>query len=119
MTDNMQGARQATAADATQHLTEAEKEALVKSTRRFDLRRIMGGLFLVYGVIVTIVGIVNFTSDQQKADGVAINLWTGIGMLLLAAFFFIWDRLSPVPEEDIVQNLEHEGEAKEIGEGKI
>ena len=100
---------------------EAERAALVRSTRRFDLRRLLGGLFLFYGIICTILGIVHNTSDQKQTGGIAINLWTGIGMIVLAVLFFLWDRLAPVPEEDILGTLDqadHEkavGEAREIG----
>ncbi|HEY8319001.1 MAG TPA: hypothetical protein VIG76_09230 [Amnibacterium sp.] len=83
-----------------------EKRRLIASTRRFDLRRILGALFLLYGVLTTIVGIVQPDQDVAKTGGIAINLWTGIAMLVVGALFLIWDRLSPVPEQDIVKTLE-------------
>ncbi|HEV7623556.1 MAG TPA: hypothetical protein VGO26_05430, partial [Amnibacterium sp.] len=43
--------------------------------------------------------------DVKKTDGIAINLWAGIAMIVLGVLFLIWDRLSPVPEEDIVKIL--------------
>jgi hypothetical protein len=88
--------------------TNEERRKLVASTRRFDLRRILGALFLLYGVVVTIVGLLQPGTDAQKTGGIAINLWTGIGMLAVGALFLVWDRLSPVPEEDIVKSLEHD-----------
>ena len=45
------------------------------------------------------------------------NLWVGVGMLVLGGLFFLWDRLAPVPAEDIVRNLEREDEEKQEGEG--
>jgi hypothetical protein len=99
--------------------TEEEKRRLVASTRRFDLRRILGALFLLYGVLATVVGLVNGAEDVKKTDGIAINLWAGIAMIVLGALFLIWDRLSPVPEEDIVKILTQEdaNEAAEHAEG--
>ena len=46
----------------------------------FDLRLIIAVLFGVYGVVLTIVGL-GFTSDEDlaKADGLNINLWSGLG----------------------------------------
>lgn len=88
--------------------TEEEKRKLIVSTRRFDLRRILGALFLLYGVLTTIVGLVNGAADLKKTGGIAINLWAGIAMLVVGALFLVWDRLSPVPEEDIVKNLEQD-----------
>ncbi len=98
-------------------LTEEQKRQLVRSTRRFDLRRILGGLFLLYGIIVTIVGLVNTSADVHQTGGIAINIWTGIAMIVLGILFFVWDRLYPVPEEDILKNLEREDEEKAVGEG--
>ncbi|WP_217999737.1 hypothetical protein [Curtobacterium ammoniigenes] len=102
----------------TRPLTDAEKEALVRSTRRLDLRRILGGLFVLYGVIVTIVGIVNYSSDPAKTGGIHINLWTGIAMLVAGLLFFVWDRMNPVPAEDIVGQVEHEADIRAEGEGR-
>ncbi|KKD08670.1 hypothetical protein [Streptomyces sp. WM6386] len=72
------------------------------AARIFDLRRIIGGLFVLYGVIVTIAGINPSDATLDKAEGVNINLWTGLGMLLLGIFFLVWLKLRPtappVPE---------------------
>ena len=102
-------------------LTDAEKDAAVRSTRRFDLRRILGALFVVYGVIVLIVGLVDLggTAETKLTGGIQINIWTGIGMLVLGGLFFLWDRLAPVPAEDIVRNLEREDEERAAGEGDV
>lgn len=102
-------------------LSDADKDAAVRSTRRFDLRRILGALFVVYGVIVLIVGLADLGGDHETkmTGGIQINIWTGIGMLVLGVLFFVWDRLAPVPEEDIVRNLEREEEERAAGEGDI
>jgi hypothetical protein len=98
-------------------MTDAEKAAFVKSTRRFDLRRILGGLFVLYGIIVTIVGLADPAADTAKTGGIPINLWTGIGMLIAGILFFVWDRFAPVPAEDILGNVENEAQVKAAGEG--
>ena len=66
------------------------------AARLFDLRVLIGGLFLVYGVMLTVAGL--FTSDQNlaKAAHININLWMGIGMLIIGASFTTWWRLSPL-----------------------
>ncbi|KIF74830.1 membrane protein [Streptomyces sp. 150FB] len=61
----------------------------------FDVRRIIGGLFVVYGIIVTIAGINPSDADLKKAQGININLWTGLAMLVLGLFFLIWLKLRP------------------------
>ena len=40
-----------------------EQQALVRSTRRLDLRRILGGLFLVYGI-----GKIDLHGDSVATD---------------------------------------------------
>ncbi|MFE3035973.1 hypothetical protein ACFXKY_30500 [Streptomyces canus] len=67
------------------------------AARIFDLRRIIGGLFVLYGIIVTIAGINPSDSSLDKSEGININLWTGLGMLLLGIFFLVWLKLKPVP----------------------
>ncbi|MDF3301668.1 hypothetical protein [Streptomyces tropicalis] len=72
------------------------------AARIFDLRRIIGGLFVLYGIIVTIAGVTDSQAAIDKAQGVNINLWTGIGMLLLGVFFLVWMKLRPAtpPQQD-------------------
>ncbi|OXM67790.1 hypothetical protein [Amycolatopsis vastitatis] len=68
----------------------------------FDIRLIIALLIGVYGVILTIMGAA-FTSDEEiaKAADVNINLWAGIGMLVVSALFILWAKLRPlvVPAE--------------------
>ena len=65
------------------------------AARIFDLRRIIGGLFVLYGIIVTIAGINPSDATLDKSEGININLWTGLGMLLLGIFFLVWLKLKP------------------------
>ncbi|WIB76566.1 hypothetical protein DEJ28_13005 [Curtobacterium sp. MCPF17_002] len=104
--------------DTTTGMTDEQKAALVRSTRRLDLRRILGGLFVLYGVITTIVGIVNWNTDPEKTGGIHINLWVGLSMLVGGLLFFLWDRLGPVPAEDIIGQAEAEAHQKAAGEGR-
>lgn len=101
--ENEDARRGETGAPAVE-LTPEERAEAIRDTRRFDLRRFLGGLFLVYGVLVTIMGIVNPAADRAPTGGIAINLWTGLGMLLAGIVFLVWDHFSPVPEADIVRS---------------
>jgi len=86
-------------------ITELEAKSAT-AARLFDIRRIIGGLFVVYGVIVTIAGIFASDADIDKAEGININLWTGLGMLALGLFFLAWLRLRPTaPPVDVEQLL--------------
>jgi hypothetical protein len=84
--------------ESEDRLNEEEREAAQVSpsaARLFDVRRVIGGLFTVYGVIVTIVGVVDSGSALTKARGVRINLWVGLAMLALGLLFLIWQWLRP------------------------
>ncbi|MBO3742364.1 hypothetical protein [Actinoplanes flavus] len=76
--------------------------------RLFDVRRVIGGLFVLYGVIVTLIGILDGPSELEKAQGVRINLWMGLGMLAFGLLMLLWLRLNPPPP------LEEADEDREI-----
>ena len=67
-----------------------------KAASLFDIRRIIGGLFLLYGVILLVAGIIDGSAASKKADGIDINLWTGLGMAIFGALFLLWRRLKPL-----------------------
>ena len=79
-----------------------ESQPRARKAGAFDIRLIIALLIGVYGVILTVMGI-GFTSDEEiaKAAGVNINLWAGIGMLVVAALFVTWALVRPlvVPAE--------------------
>jgi hypothetical protein len=66
------------------------------ASRLFDLRTIIGGLFVLYGAILAVAGIFDSAEEVAKADGIRINLWLGLAMLALGALFLLWVRLRPV-----------------------
>ncbi|KUM83223.1 MULTISPECIES: hypothetical protein [Streptomyces] len=80
--------------DVQREVTELQAKSAT-AARIFDLRRIIGGLFVLYGIIVTIAGINPSDSSLDKSEGININLWTGLGMLALGIFFLIWLKLKP------------------------
>ncbi|MFI5936595.1 hypothetical protein [Actinoplanes sp. NPDC051494] len=74
------------------------------AAKLFDVRRVIGGLFVVYGVIVTLIGVFDSPAEVDKASGVRINLWMGLGMLALGLLFLAWLWWRPVkvvPSEDV------------------
>ncbi|MFI8966535.1 hypothetical protein ACIGO8_30990 [Streptomyces sp. NPDC053493] len=76
-------------------VSELEKKSAT-AARLFDIRRIIGGLFTLYGVIVTLAGLTADDAAIAKAAGVNINLWTGLSMLALGLFFLVWLALRPL-----------------------
>ncbi|MEE1758195.1 MULTISPECIES: hypothetical protein [unclassified Streptomyces] len=99
--------------DVQREVTELQGKSAT-AARLFDIRRIIGGLFVLYGVIVTLAGITASDAEIDKAEGVNINLWTGLGMLALGLFFLGWLWLRPAAPPVEGQRL---GEEKEGGSG--
>ena len=79
--------------------TEEEEIQAARIANRFDIRRIIGGLFLVYGVTLTIVGIVGSDEVKNKAAGINVNLWTGLAMLVVGGLMIFWALARPVMPE--------------------
>ena len=83
----------ATDADTPPELDEATAR---KAANRFDIRRIIGGVFLLYGLILAVVGIVGSDEVKNKAAGINVNLWTGLAMLAVGAMMVAWALMRPV-----------------------
>ena len=60
----------------------------------------IGGLFLVYGVLLTVYGFFTSDAELKKAAGININLWLGLGMLVLGRLFVLWLKLAPLQHPD-------------------
>lgn len=87
-------------------LTKQERDEAIRDTRRFDLRRFLGGLFVIYGVLVTGMGIARPEADKAPTGGIPINLYTGVAMFIIGLAFLLWDHLRPVSEDDILHSAE-------------
>jgi xanthine/uracil/vitamin C permease (AzgA family) len=71
----------------------------MQAANAFDLRRILAGLFLLYGILLTILGIFDSAAEVEKAAGVRINLWAGLGMIVMALLFLTWALLRPLSRQ--------------------
>jgi hypothetical protein len=95
-------------------LIDAAEEAGGSASRAlFDLRTIIGGLFVLYGAYLTIRGIFDSQAAVEQAAGVRINLWTGLFALALGGGFLLWALLRPLTLEEIV-----EGQAESVDESR-
>jgi hypothetical protein len=80
-------------------ISDEDEIAAARAANRFDIRRLIGFLFALYGVVLTITGIVGSSHVKHKADGINIDLWTGIGLIVFAVIMLIWAFGRPtVPE---------------------
>ncbi len=66
------------------------------ASRLFDIRLLIGALFSLYGVMLTVSGFFTTDAERAKASNININLWLGIGMLVLGLLFLLWMRLNPL-----------------------
>ena len=65
----------------------------------FDIRRIIGGLFLLYGITLTVLGLGASDEDLKRAEGVNVNLVVGLTMIVMAALFIGWALWRPLGRE--------------------
>ena len=82
--------------------TDEEEGEAAKAANRFDIRRLVGGLFILYSLILIVLGIFGSHHIRTKAAGINVDLWTGIGMLIFGILMLFWALSRPVmpePEE--------------------
>ena len=86
--------------------TDEEEMRAAQIANRFDIRRIIGGLFVLYGVILAVVGLFGSEEVKNKAAGINVNLWTGLAMLVVGGpltapltEFTAWSMARPVMAE--------------------
>lgn len=78
----------------------------------FDLRSVIGLLFVVYGLVLTVLGLIGETPEElAKAGGLALNLWTGLAMLVGGIIFYAWAFAKPPlpPDQDHSEHYDGEG----------
>ena len=63
------------------------------AARLFDIRLMIGGLFALYGVLLTVYSFFTTDAELAKAAGININLWWGVVMLVFGALMFLWAKL--------------------------
>ena len=63
----------------------------------FDVRTFIAMLIGIYGVVLVVMGLLATSDvDLEKSGGWNVNLWAGIGMIVVAALFQAWAMLRPV-----------------------
>jgi len=63
-----------------------------------DIRRIIGGVLAVYGVLILAAGIFGSDADKHQAAGVNVNLYAGIAILVGGILFLVWAFATPFTE---------------------
>ena len=78
---------------------EIDAQRAAKAARLFDVRRLIGAVFVIYGVILVVLGLGESDASIEKSAGVNVNLYAGLGMLALGLLFLAWAFLRPLGEE--------------------
>ena len=79
--------------DAGQPSTEARRH----TAGAYDVRTVIAGLIGLYGIVLTIMGLVaDNADDRAKTGDWNANLWSGIVMIVVAAAFALWLKLRPI-----------------------
>lgn len=78
---------------------DVSEDQLERAANLLDVRKIIGGLLGVYGVLLLFAGILGSDADKDKAAGVNVNLWVGIALLLACGVFWAWALSRPLTEE--------------------
>jgi NADH:ubiquinone oxidoreductase subunit 6 (subunit J) len=86
--------------DTQESQTPEEAARAARLAKWFDIRRIIGALFLLYGIVITVTGVAGSHATKTKAAGINIDLWGGIGLLIFAAVMIAWSLLRPTPPPD-------------------
>jgi NADH:ubiquinone oxidoreductase subunit 4 (subunit M) len=76
-----------------------DEDRELRAATLFDIRRIIGGLFLLYGVTLTVLGLGASDEDLKRAEGVNVNLMVGLIMIVMAAMFIAWALWRPLGRE--------------------
>jgi hypothetical protein len=79
--------------------TETSETRVAQAANLFDLRRIIGGVFVALGLLLGILGLFESQQEIDRAAGVNINLWTGLGMLVFGALMIVWALTRPLGDE--------------------
>jgi hypothetical protein len=79
--------------------TDEDEIRAARAANRFDIRRIIGGLFILYSLILIALGIFGSFHVKHKAAGINVDLWTGLGMLIFGIFMVSWALARPTMPE--------------------
>ena len=86
--------------DEPKPISDEEEARAARLANRFDIRRLIGAVFLLYGLVLTALGVFGSSHVKNKAAGLNIDLWAGIGMLVFAGLMLAWALWRPVEPED-------------------
>jgi hypothetical protein len=79
--------------------SDVDEAKAARAANKFDIRRLIGGLFILYSLILIALGLFGSHEVKNKAAGINVDLWTGLGMLVFGALMIFWALSRPVAPE--------------------
>jgi hypothetical protein len=79
--------------------SDEDEAQAARAANKFDIRRLIGGLFCLYALILIALGLFGSHTIKTKAAGINVDLWTGLGMLVFGALMIFWALSRPVVPE--------------------
>ena len=79
--------------------SDEDEAQAARAANKFDIRRLIGGLFCLYSLILIALGLFGSHAVKNKAAGINVDLWTGIGMLVFGGLMIFWALSRPVMPE--------------------
>src|SRR4028119_2115810 len=81
--------------------SDAERAKALRLAKMFDLRTFIGSLFVIFGVVVALLGVTASAEEIAKASDINISLWSGLAMLVIGLGFIAWMLTQPpvLPDE--------------------
>ena len=73
-------------------------------------------MFVAWGILLTILGLTESDAEIEKAAGININLYAGLGMLVVGIVFLLWAFTRPLGQE-LAESEQASGSAGGDGEG--
>ena len=93
----------------------SEESKTERAANLFDLRRIIGGLFVVWGVLLVILGLTGMGDVENSTE---INLFAGLGMLAFGMGMLLWAFTRPLGQE-LTESEQAGRSAGDDGEGTV
>jgi hypothetical protein len=69
---------------------QVNEEEAARAANLLDIRRIIGAVLALYGVLITAAGVFGSDADKHQAAGVNINLYAGLAILVAGILFLVW-----------------------------
>ena len=72
---------------------------------RLNVHRLIGGLLVLYRLVLAITGAVAIEFLEHNGVGIHVDMWTGLGMLIVAGAMVAWARWAPIERGEVAETV--------------